>query len=137
MITDALSIGLKILDRIIPDAGAKAAAQLELMKAQQAGDLAELNAELERSRQQTAINEAEAANPNLFVAGWRPFIGWTCGSALAWHYIGTPFAGWILLLLGNATPIPAVELGDLWVILFGMLGLGTMRSVEKIRGTTK
>ena len=137
MITDALGIGLKILDRVIPDAGAKAAAQLELMKAQQAGDLAELNAELERSRQQTAVNAAEAGNPHLFVAGWRPFIGWTCGSALAWHYIGTPFAGWILLLAGIEQPIPTVALGDLIVILLGMLGLGGLRTAEKLQGAAR
>jgi hypothetical protein len=137
VITDALGIGLKILDRIIPDAGAKAAAQLELMKAQQAGDLAELNAELERSRQQTDVNKVEAASADPFTSRWRPFIGWVCGSALAWHYIGRPFASWLLLMTGADTPIPEVELGDLLVLLCGLLGLGGLRTAEKLKGAAR
>lgn len=132
-----LEVGLKLLDRVIPDPQAKAAAQLEMLKMQQAGEFKELEADLQRAQMQADVNKVEAASADPFTSRWRPFIGWICGCALAWHYIGTPFAGWILLMTGETTPIPTVELGDLIVILLGMLGLGGLRTAEKITGVAK
>lgn len=127
----------KIIDRVWPDESQKAAALLELEKLQQAGTFKEIDAELERSRQQTDVNKAEAQSVDRFVAGWRPFIGWVCGAALAWHYIGRPVADWVLLLAGVTAAIPAVDLGDLIVILLGMLGLGGLRTAEKVKGVAR
>jgi len=125
----------KIIDRAWPDPAQKAQIALELEQMRQAGEFKLIDDELERSRQQTDVNKVEAASPDRFVAGWRPFIGWTCGAALGWHYIGRPLGDWVVLLTGNTAQIPAVELGDLVIILLGMLGLGGMRSTEKIMGT--
>jgi len=127
----------KIIDRAWPDPQQKAQAALAIEQMRQAGEFKAIDAELERSRQQTDVNKTEAASTDRFVAGWRPFIGWVCGSALAWHYIGRPMADWVVLLTGAHAQIPAVDLGDLIVILLGMLGLGGLRTTEKIKGVTK
>ena len=129
-----IEIGLKLLDKVIPDPQAKAQAQLELLKLEQAGEFEAIRSALQSSQMQTEVNKVEAASTDRFVAGWRPFIGWVCGSALAWHFIGRPIAVWVAALVGATTEIPAVEMDDLIVILLGMLGLGAYRSAEKIKG---
>ena len=133
MIGDAIAqvIG-KVLDRAWPDPAQKAQAAIALEELRQAGEFKAIDAELEAMRQQTAVNQVEAANPDRFVSGWRPAVGWVCASALAWHYIGRPVASWVLLMSGGDQPIPQVELGDLFVILCGLLGLGGLRTVEKL-----
>lgn len=84
---------------------------------------------------QMAVNQAEAANPSVFVAGWRPAIGWICGGALAFHYIVRPLLPWLFMLFGKPMPaLPPLDLGDLFTILFGMLGLGGLRTFEKTKG---
>jgi hypothetical protein len=138
MIADAIAgvVG-KIIDRAWPDPAQKAAALLELEKMKQAGEFKQLDADIQAMQMQADVNKVEAASTDPFTSRWRPFVGWVCGSALAWHYIGRPLAGWVLLLAGNSTPIPAVDLGDLIVILLGLLGLGGLRSYDKRFGTTK
>jgi hypothetical protein len=123
----------KVIDRAWPDPAQKAQIALELEKMKQAGEFRAIDAELQRAQMQVDVNKVEAASPDRFVAGWRPFIGWVCGSALAWHYIGRPLFGWVLLITGHTAEIPAVELGDLVIILLGMLGLGGLRTTEKIK----
>lgn len=127
----------KIIDRAWPDPTQKAQAAIALEELRQAGEFKAIDAELERSRQQTEVNRVEAASSDPFTSRWRPFIGWVCGTALAWHYIGRPLADWALLLSGANTPIPQVEMGDLFVVLLGLLGLGGMRTAEKIKGVAR
>lgn len=138
MIADAIAgvVG-KIIDRAWPDPAQKAAALLELEKMKQAGEFKQMDADLQAMQMQADVNKVEAGSADPFTSRWRPFVGWVCGSALAWHYIGRPLAGWVLLLAGNSTPIPAVDLGDLIVILLGLLGLGGLRSYDKLHGTSK
>ena len=83
---------------------------------------------------QLDINKVEAANPSVFVSGWRPFIGWVCGSACAWNWIGLPIAKMGLTLLGHPLDLAQANLTEMLPVLFGMLGLGTLRTVEKING---
>ena len=127
MILDSLlSIGAKIIDRVIPDKAAAAQAQAELVKMQVSGELAQLAGQLE-------INKTEAAHQSVFVAGWRPFIGWVCGSALAYQFVIRPIATWAILASGYTIPeMPGIE-DNLWELMFGMLGLGGMRTYEKIK----
>ena len=125
----------KVLDRAWPDPVEKAKMAIAIEEMRQNGDFRALDAELERSRQQVEVNKVEAASPDRFVSGWRPAIGWVCACALGWHYIGRPIASWTLLMTGADQPIPAVELGDLWVVMLGMLGLSGMRSYDKAKGT--
>ena len=85
---------------------------------------------------QLDINKVEAANPSVFVSGWRPFIGWVCGSACAWNWIGLPVAKMGLTLLGHPLDLAQANLTEMLPVLFGMLGLGTLRTVEKINGVS-
>jgi hypothetical protein len=127
----------KVLDRAWPDPAQKAQAAIALEELRQAGEFKALDAELQAMQMQADTNKVEAANPDRFVSGWRPAVGWVCASALAWHYIGRPVASWALIMAGGDTPIPEVELGDLLVILLGMLGLGGLRTAEKFKGVTR
>lgn len=127
-VTALLDIGGKVIDRIWPDPTAAAAAKLELFKLQQTGELAQIAGQLE-------INKVEAASSSIFVAGWRPFIGWVCGTALAYAYIGYPFLVWIASIVRPEFKPPALGLdGMLFELLLGMLGLGGLRTFEKIKG---
>ena len=93
---------------------------------------------LELAKGQMAINAEEAKHRNIFVAGWRPFIGWTCGVALFAHFILFPSADVITAYLGyDPVSYPAFDMDSLMTILLGMLGLGGMRSFEKYKGITK
>jgi hypothetical protein len=83
---------------------------------------------------QMRINEAEAQHPSIFVAGWRPYIGWTCGTALLYHFILSPTIEWIGILLKMDIVRPNIPLGELMAILAGMLGLGGLRTYEKFKG---
>lgn len=83
---------------------------------------------------QLLINQEEAKHPSLFVSGWRPFIGWVCGTALAFQFLVTPILMWICLALNVVIPIPpTLDLGSLMTILGGLLGLGTLRTFEKVK----
>ena len=83
---------------------------------------------------QLDINKVEAANPSVFVSGWRPFIGWVCGSACAWNWIGLPIAKMALVLWGHPLDLAAANLTEMMPVLLGMLGLGSLRTLEKING---
>mgnify|MGYP003150181004 FL=1 len=120
-----------ILDKVIEDKDQKAKLAHELATmadnhAQQA-----LLAQLE-------INKAEAASGSLFKGGWRPFVGWTCGVALLYHFILTPLILFGVGLSGaTIPPLPEFDMSSLMTILMGMLGLGGLRTYEKQKGLTK
>jgi hypothetical protein len=138
MIGDAIAgvVG-KVIDRAWPDPAQKAQAALELEKLRQEGGFKEIDAALEAARMQTEVNKIEAASSNVFVSGWRPATGWICAAALGWHYIGRPLCDWAILMTGSTVVIPQVEVGDLLVVLLGMLGLGGMRTAEKMKGVAR
>lgn len=134
-LTSILDIGGKLIDKLIPDPTAKANAQLELLKLQQNGELAQLASETDLAKGQMAINQVEAASNTLFVAGWRPFIGWTCGSALAYKSILYPFMQFVAVLCHYVgPPFPVVDDTSTMACLMGLLGLGGMRTYEKVKG---
>lgn len=81
---------------------------------------------------QLDINKAEAANPNVWVSGWRPGVGWVCVAALGYQYVARP----LLIGFGVASEMPALD-SSLWELLFGMLGLGGLRTFEKVKGVAK
>jgi hypothetical protein len=83
---------------------------------------------------QLDINKVEAASPSVFVSGWRPFIGWVCGSACAWNWIGLPIAKVVLTISGHPLNLAPADLSEMLPLLFGLLGLGTLRTIEKING---
>jgi len=87
---------------------------------------------------QLEINKAEAGHRSMFVAGWRPFLGWCLSFAMVWHFVLAPItmfiAGWAGV---DVPPLPAFDMDSLMTVLLGMLGLGGLRTVEKIKKVTK
>ena len=134
LLSGLFDLGKGLIDRLFPDPAAKAAAQLELLKMQQAGDLAQLAADTDLAKLQIQTNIAEAAG-NWFTAGWRPCIGWVCGAGLAYAALIEPFARFIAKVgFGYMGEFPVIDTTLTMQILMGMLGLGAMRSVEKVKG---
>lgn len=120
-----------LLDQFIEDKDQKAKLAHDL------ATMAERHAQ-ELAKGQLEINKAEAQSRNIFVAGWRPFIGWTCGIALAWHFIGVPVTMFFVSWFGIDIPdLPQFDMDALMTILLGMLGLGGLRTVEKIKKVSK
>ena len=115
-----------LLDKFIEDKDQKAmlAHKIATMSEEHPQDL--MKAQIE-------VNKVEASNSNLFVSGWRPFIGWTCGLGMFGNFITIPFANFVLALLEITIVIPLVPLETMMPVLMGMLGLGAMRSYEKTR----
>ena len=120
-----------IIGRFLPeDKEARAKAEREIEQ-QLSTHLAKIDiAQLE-------INKAEAAHRSIFVAGWRPFVGWTCGIALAWTYVGVPILQFTLAQTGHLIDLPALDMSQMMPVLMGMLGLGGLRSFEKFKGISK
>ena len=83
---------------------------------------------------QIDTNKAEAASPSVFVSGWRPSIGWVCSAACAWNWIGLPIAKCALTLWGHPIAISPADMSEMMPILMGMLGLGGLRTIEKLKG---
>ena len=120
-----------IIDKIVPDKdqAAKLAHEIATMSERMANE--QMLAQLE-------VNKAEAASGSLFKGGWRPSIGWICGLALFWSFILQPFLVFFLLVFGvDLPPLPEIGTADLMPILLGMLGLGGLRSYEKVQKVTK
>lgn len=124
----------QLLDKILPDKGAADAAKLELLKMAQQGELAQINADVTIATAQADTNKVEAASTRLFVAGWRPFVGWICGLAVGFKFIGGPALFMIAQAFGHPVELPVIETSELWPLLLGMLGLGGLRTVEKVKG---
>lgn len=116
----------RVLGAVIPDPAAKAKAISDLLEAFSKLDLGQLQ-----------VNQAEAQNASVFVAGWRPFIGWVCGSALAYQYVVGPIACWIAAIAGFDMPTPPPLNEILWELIFGMLGMGALRSFDKFKGIAR
>jgi len=120
-----------LLDKFIEDKDQKAKLAHDL------ATMAERHAQ-ELAKGQLEINKAEAQSRNIFIAGWRPFVGWTCGLALFAHFLLFPTADVVTAYLGYApVQYPAFDMDTLMTVLLGMLGLGGMRSFEKMKGITK
>lgn len=97
---------------------------------------------LERTRQnptlwQVEINKEEARHSNIFVSGWRPFVGWVCGAAFAYHFILQPFLIFLFAISGAPIQTPVFDMEALFTVLFGLLGLGGLRTFEKTKGVAK
>lgn len=129
-ILDVLALGSKLIDKFVPDANEAAKAKADLLQMQVKGELDQMMGQLE-------INKAEAQNPSMFVAGWRPAIGWTCAIALSYQYLARPLLTWGAAVYGYQMPVmPGLD-DNLWQLMMGMLGLGGLRTFEKINGVTK
>ena len=119
-----------LLDKFIEDKDVKNQLAHDL------STMAERHAQ-ELSKGQLEINKAEAQSRNIFVAGWRPFIGWTCGFAMAYNYVLQPILIFVLAQFDYLVQLPGLDLSEMMPVLMGMLGLGGMRSFEKFKGISK
>lgn len=123
-------LGAKLIDKLFPDPKQKAEATLRLMELQQSGDLAQIAGQIE-------LDKMEASNPKLFVSGWRPFVGWVCASGLAIQFILAPVLEWGSTLAGTPLKLPPLDMSVMLTLLVGMLGLGGMRTVERLNGVAR
>jgi len=120
-----------LLGKVIPDTNerAKLAHEIATMAEKQAHEVA---------LAQIEVNKAEAQHRSIFVSGWRPFVGWTCGFALAYHFILAPLILFGVSISGHQIlALPEFDMGSLMTVLMGMLGLGGLRTFEKTKGLTK
>jgi len=98
---------------------------------------AQLAAALTIVQGQLDANRVEAASPSAFTSGWRPGVGWVCVAALAMQYVARPLVAWVGLVTGHPLPeLPGID-GSLWELMLGMLGLGGLRSFEKVKGVSR
>ena len=124
----------KIFDQVFPDPKAAADAKLKVLEMQQAAELAVLDADLKIALAQAGINAEEAKSPALFVSGWRPFIGWCCGIGLAYVFLLYPLLTWWAALYRPAFVPPVLVADHLFELVTAMLGLGGLRTFEKLKG---
>jgi len=117
----------EVLDRVIPDQAAAAKAKLEM-------EARLLEAATAQAAQQTEINKIEAQHASIFVSGWRPYIGWVCGMAIAWAFLVAPMLSWLLPVMGVVAAVPPLQTEFLLELVFAMLGLGGLRTFEKLKG---
>lgn len=95
---------------------------------------AQLAAAVQVIQGQMEINKAEAASPSMFVAGWRPFIGWTCGSGCAWNWVALPVVKTGVAIAGMKLDISPADLTEMLPLLMALLGLGGLRTYERVKG---
>jgi hypothetical protein len=123
-----------IIDKVIPDPTEAANAKLKAMEMAQNGELKQLEADVELAKGQMAINQIEAAQDN-FRGGWRPAVGWVCVVGLFYQFLLQPLLPWIVAVFGiSVPPLPAIDTESLMVLLFGILGLGSLRTMERVKG---
>jgi hypothetical protein len=122
-LTAGLDIAGRVIDRIWPDKTEQEKAEMALLVATVQG--------------QMQTNQVEAAHSSIFVSGWRPAIGWVCGGACAWNWIGLPITQTICTVLGYTFAFDQADLTEMLPILIGMLGLGGLRTWEKAQGVAR
>lgn len=121
-----------LLEKIIPDPKMAAEAKLKAIELAQNGELAHLDADLKLALGQIEVNKTEAAT-DKFRGGWRPFIGWVCGIGVAIQFVISPLLTWVSVVMGVPIIFPVLDSSVLMTLLFGMLGLGTLRTTEKLK----
>lgn len=128
-----------VVDRLVPDPTARAAAAKEIEDAISAREAVVVQAITEQNAAQNALNLAEAQGNDRFSSRWRPALGWACVAAFTYQFLGAPLLTWLMGLVGTALGIgfpapPTLVVSDFMPVLIGMLGLGAMRSYERTRG---
>jgi hypothetical protein len=121
-----ISAVTQLVNKFVPDRD-------EQIKLQAALQSKFVEIEAQQLQAQSDINKVEAASSSVFIAGWRPFIGWVCGAALAWSYIILPVAQWGLLIAKIDTKLPEIPSGDLFNLTLAMLGMAGWRTLDKIK----
>jgi hypothetical protein len=134
MLATILPAIFALIGKLIPDPAAQADAQLKIMAMAQNGELAQLTAATELAKSQIDVNKTDSAGQSAMQRNWRPFIGWVCGSALAFDTIVKPLVVMVWVMNGHSAPVmPNLSTEQLYGLLFGLLGLGGLRTIEKVK----
>ena len=137
MIGAILPIVGTLIDKLFPDKQAADEAKIKMMELAQKGELAQLDAQMQLAMGQIETNKIEAASSDPFRAGWRPMAGWACSLGLFYEFLLRPILPWVVGLTGaEVAPMPSVDIDQLMVLLGGLLGLGSLRSFERVKGKT-
>jgi len=118
-----------LIDKLFTSDDERMAAKLKVLELEKSGELAQI-----------AVNAQEAQHGSIFVAGWRPFVGWVCGLAFTWAFLLYPMLSFFVVAFGlpvDLTLVPELDLAAMMPVLMGMLGLGAMRSWEKRAGVAR
>ena len=118
-----------LIDKLFTSDDERMTAKLKVLELEKSGELAQIG-----------VNTQEAKHTSLFVAGWRPFIGWVCGLAFAWTFLVYPMLQFAILSFGipvDLSLLPIMDLSEMMPVLLGMLGLGAMRSYERRNGVER
>ena len=121
-----LEIGSKVLDRVIPDINARNQAKQELERALNDQDF-------QIAIEQIKVNTIEAQSDSFFKSGWRPSVGWICSIAFALHFVILPLFNYLVMLCGQQPILVPFQMDTLLTVLLGLLGMGTLRTVEKMK----
>lgn len=113
-----------VIDKLVPDKGKAAEMRHEIAMTLVNSDLAQID-----------VNKVEAAHKSVFVSGWRPAVGWICVAALGFNYILSPLLAWAAVIWMPDAIIPQLDISELLTLLFGLLGMGSLRSYDKSKGT--
>ena len=124
-----------VIKRIWPDPADQAKAQQALLEMQQTGELAQLKSVTDLALAQLDVDKVEAANPAVFVAGWRPAVGWACVTGVLYSVLLQPVLAWVTLLAGSHAVPPVVDPSILMTLLGTLLGIGGMKSFDMLKGT--
>ena len=135
MIAAFIPIVGTLIDKLFPDKQAADEAKIKMMELAQKGELAQLDAQMQLSMGQIETNKIEAASTDPFRAGWRPMAGWACSLGLFYEFLLRPILPWLVGLSGaEVAPMPSVNIDQLMLLLGGLLGLGSLRSFERVKG---
>jgi len=118
-----------LIDKLFTSDDERMAAKLKVLELEKSGELAQI-----------AVNAQEAQHASIFIAGWRPFVGWVCGLAFTWAFLLYPMLSFFVVAFGlpvDLTLVPELDLAAMMPVLMGMLGLGAMRSWEKREGVAR
>lgn len=129
-VSAVLEIGSALIKHFFPDPAQQAAAEQKMAELVVSGEMQKIAGQL-------TVNQEEAKSDSMFVAGWRPFVGWICGLALAYVAIIEPVVRFVALASGYAGKFPVIDTSITMQVLFGMLGLGGMRTYEKTKGVAR
>ena len=136
-ITAGINLATGVIDRFMPNKTEAAKAKFELIRLQQTGKLNSIAAFADLEKAQVRVNEIEAASDKFWKYGWRPFVGWACGAGFAYTYVVQPFLIFIMTMAGagdRVSELPLLDIGEMTPVLMGMLGLGWLRTKEKMGG---
>lgn len=136
-----LDVGRSLIDRIWPDkeknAREREAAELELLRLTQNERMQDKANEVQIALAQIDVNKEEAKSEHLFVSGWRPAIGWVCAISYGYVFLAGPLISQVSVAYGYSFPLPPVDMDNMLYVLGGLLGLGGLRTFEKVKGANK